>query len=194
MVVYLSVENDPATLVFIRHRLVATGNIDDGKASMCQTYRTIDPDACSVWSTVALHLRHTPQTRAFYPFPLVVFQNSGYRTHGQAVFNIWLQPDSRRYTSPHAGPTFSHTQLASESFARCAMSTDRSGHCRRYLAALAIAAGSPTWTRVPDIPSSIMFGVSPTAVATIGMPQAIASRTDRESLSTKDESRKMEWT
>ena len=63
VVVYLTVVNDPYRLVFVRHRLVATSDVDDRESSMAETDGPVDEQALAVGSAVAKRIPHALQTR-----------------------------------------------------------------------------------------------------------------------------------
>jgi hypothetical protein len=61
VVVDFTVEDNPQAVIFIGHRLMSAVDIDDGQATMRQTYRSVQPYPRSVRTTVLLHRRHASQ-------------------------------------------------------------------------------------------------------------------------------------
>src|SRR5918993_5556619 len=153
VVVDFTVENDPQTVVFVGHRLMSAVEIDDGQATMGQTYRSVQPHPRSVRTTVLLHRRHAFQARWLCPLPMIKFQNSSYGAHCQATSRSENLVARRRYVSAQAGPTVDQSYCTRDSFARCAISRARAGCSSSTLAAFAIADGSAAGTSVPDSPS-----------------------------------------
>src|SRR5689334_25238842 len=63
MVVNFAVVSDPQRAVFVGHRLMAAGEIDDREAAVAEADRTIDPGAGAVGSAMAQGVAHPLKPR-----------------------------------------------------------------------------------------------------------------------------------
>src|SRR5207248_7683895 len=80
MVENLAVVGDPDRARFVRHRLVAAGNVDNAESPMSEVRDSVLVNAVPVRSAMADRVHHPSQIRLRRGLPLQVYE-SGYSAH-----------------------------------------------------------------------------------------------------------------
>src|SRR5438445_13297093 len=81
MVVDFAVVDDPGAVGFVRHRLRASGDIDDRQPSVGQPCRALDPHALSVGTAVTQDVPHSAKSLSLHSVRGLALDDSGNSAH-----------------------------------------------------------------------------------------------------------------